>query len=365
MTIGYILDDSLDRSDGVQQAVISIGEHMRGLGHDVHYIVSETKRTDLKNIHSVGKFFSLKFNGNSVRTPLPASKKSIEKLFNEVKFDVLHVQMPFSPLLAARVLNRAPDNVRKVGTFHILPYNWFATFGTKALGLVLRRTIKSLDVAYGVSEPARVFMEHAFKNKAGVLPNPVNYSFYHSFKRQPTKNDKKKIVFVGRFEERKGVRELVEAYANLDDSLRQNTELAMISKGPLSDEIKAKSDKLGLNIEFPGFVSEKEKAQYLADADVAVFPSISGESFGIVLAEAMAAGSAVTIGGNNPGYASVLAPWPEVLFDPKDISAFSATLTQMLTDSKKAKSIGSNQHQAVKQYDVKVVAGRLLKEAYT
>lgn len=362
MTIGYILDDTLDRSDGVQQAVIAIGEHMRGLGHDVHYIVTETTRTDLKNIHAVGTYWSMNFNGNSVRTPRPVRKKAIDALFSEVAFDVLHVQMPHSPLLAGRVLHRAPKHVVCVGTFHILPYNWFARIGTRLLGLALRRSIKRLDRAYAVSEPARVFMQHTFGVAGAVLPNPVDYQFFNAFVR---KNQvKKQIVYVGRFEERKGVEELVNAYSALSDQERADSELVMCSKGPLLEKIRNISDSRGLHIHLPGFVSEEEKAQYLANADIAVFPSKSGESFGIVLAEAMAAGASVTIGGNNPGYASVLAPWPETLFDPSDAGAFTALLSQLLADSATAAAIGTQQHEAVKQYDVQAVCERLLAEAY-
>lgn len=362
MTIGYILDDSLDRGDGVQQAVLAIGEHIRTIGHDVHYIVAQTERTDIPNIHSIGSYFSMKFNGNSVRTPKPASKTTVQNLFDNVSFDVLHVQMPFSPFLAARVLNAAPKNVRKVGTFHILPYNFLSSTGTKLLGMATRSTIQSLDQCYAVSEPARLFMEKAYGVKGSVLPNPVDYSFFHRYKRQA--HDKNRIVYVGRFDERKGVRQLVEAFARLPESLRSHTELIMVSKGPLHDVVQARAKQLGIEVSFPGFVSAEEKAQYLANADVAVFPSISGESFGIVLTEAMSAGATVTIGGNNPGYASVLEPWPEVLFNPKNIAAFSDILKKFLVDQELARKIGSDQHKTVQQYDVKVVADTLLTEAY-
>ena len=73
LCIGYLLDDTLDKPDGVQQYVLAVGEYFRAKGHDVHYLVADTHRTDIKNVHSLGRFVSLKFNGNSVRTPLPAS----------------------------------------------------------------------------------------------------------------------------------------------------------------------------------------------------------------------------------------------------------------------------------------------------
>jgi phosphatidylinositol alpha-mannosyltransferase len=353
MTVGLLLDDTLDRSDGVQQAVLAIGDKLTQRGHDVHYIVTETIRTDIPNIHSLGGFYSLQFNGNSVRTPKPVTKAVVDELFNQVKFDVIHVQMPYSPLFAAKVLKHAPDSVKKVGTFHILPYNFLAAQGTRLLGILMRQSIQELSVSFAVSKPAKEFMDRAFKTDGIILPNPVDYTFFNSYKKEKTK--KIQLVFVGRFEERKGVSQLIEAYAALPKKMKDQTKLTMISKGPMHDLMKQKASKLGLKVNFPGFVTEAEKAQALANADVAVFPSISGESFGIVLTEAMAAGAGITIGGNNPGYASVLQDWPEVLFDPNNIDEFSELLKKCITDDAFRHKIGSKQHMAVKQYDIEKV----------
>ena len=356
------MDDTLDRADGVQQAMLAIGEHMRGLGHDVHYIVSDTKRTDIENIHSIGRSVSLQFNGNSVRTPRPVSKKKLTRLFVDTQFDVLHVQMPFSPFLAGEVLKLVPVSTKIVGTFHILPYNLVASTGTRLVGVGMKRYIRKIQTAYAVSPPALEFMRSAFGLDGAVLPNPVNYDFFHSFKRRPA--DKKRIVFVGRFEQRKGVMQLIKAYAALDESVRSQSTLTMIGKGPLLDDVTAYASEHSVSVDLPGFVTEAEKAQPLADADIAVFPSTNGESFGIVLAEAMAAGAGITIGGDNPGYSSVLGPWPRTLFDPDNTAAFTALLQDVIVGSRAYDAIGVQQHKAVKAYDIKKVAAQLL-DSYT
>jgi phosphatidylinositol alpha-mannosyltransferase len=357
MTIGLLLDDTLDKEDGVQKAVLDIGRELSRRKHVVHYITSQSARTDLDNVHSVGKFLSMKFNGNSVRTPLPASRKRIQALFDEINFDVLHVQMPYSPFLAAKVLKMAPQGVKKFGTFHILPYNFTAKYGTHALGRVMQRSIQSLDHCFAVSAPAKRFMDSAFRVNGSVLPNPVDYTFFSGFSRQ--KQAKKQVVFVGRFEERKGVKQLVEAYSRMEN--HQDYDLIMCGKGPLHEEVQQFAKERNVSVQFPGFISDEEKAQYLANADIAVFPSVSGESFGIVLTEAMSAGARVTIGGNNPGYASVLEPWPETLFDPNDTDAFAQVLQAFLHDAKLTKKIGIEQHEAVKQYDISKVCDELEK----
>lgn len=359
MVIGLILDDTLDRSDGVQQSVIAIGKELSKRKHDVHYIVPETERTDIKNVHSVGKSMSLKFNGNSVRTPYPIKNKDIVKLFSEVKFDILHVQMPYSPVFSARILSNAPDNVKKFGTFHILPYNNWSKYGSKILGLSLANTLKQFNSVFAVSGPANKFMKESFNLDGAVLPNPVDYEFFHSFKKQ--KSTKKEIVYVGRFEQRKGVIQLIEALSKLPDYIIKKTSITMCGKGPLLEKAKNLAEYKKIDISFPGFVTDEQKAQYLSNADIAVFPSISGESFGIVLAEAMAAGAGVTLGGNNPGYSSVLNNFPDCLFDPNDINDFSKKIEKYLKNDRLRKSIGQAQQEEVKKYDIKIVVDELIK----
>ncbi len=359
LTIGYILDDTLDVTDGVQQATISIAEKMRSYGHEVHYIVSETKRTDLENIHSIGKSYALKFNGNSVRTPLPTRKRAIIDLFNNIDFDVLHVQMPYSPFFAAQVINNAPEKIKIFGTFHILPYNLFSKFGTNILGKLLKKSQARIGKSYAVSEPALAFMESTFGLSGEVLPNPVDYNFYKSAKSKKEKN-KTNIVFVGRFEQRKGVKQLIQAYKLLKD--KHNLKFVMCGKGPLYKELIELVNTENLDIEMPGFVSEKEKAERLSGADIAIFPSTSGESFGIVLTEAMSAGSEIVLGGNNPGYESVLHPWPETLFDASNPEKIAECLWKFIEDRELRHSIGVKQHLKAKDYDIEIVASKLLED---
>jgi len=364
MIIGYVLDDTLDKPDGVQQAVVSLAEYMRSLGHEVHYIVADTKRRDLKNIHSVTKLLSLKFNGNSTRTPLVASGREINKLLSAVDFDVLHVQLPYSPLMAGRVIKRANTKTKIVGTFHILPYNVVSKIGTRILGLWLSRNKKRFNSAYAVSQPALDFMKSSFGIDGQVLPNPVDYNFFHKHAVKKRKNVKKKVLFVGRFDTRKGVKQLVLAYEKLSPMIKDKIELTMSGKGPLRNGLVVYARQNDLDIKFPGFISDEQKAKSMAQADVAIFPSTAGESFGIVLVEAMSSGAGVTIGGDNPGYASVLAPWPGTLFDASSPSSIAGKITELVSNDKNRLEIGQSQHEAVKQYDVVSVAKKLLKEAY-
>src|SRR5579875_4032120 len=100
MKIGMVLDDTLDTPDGVQQYVLQVGRWLSAQGHDVHYLVGATTRTDIPNIHSLSRNKQVRFNGNRMSMPLPASRKKLKQFLRTEQFDVLHVQVPYSPFMA-------------------------------------------------------------------------------------------------------------------------------------------------------------------------------------------------------------------------------------------------------------------------
>ena len=102
--IGLVLDDSLDRTDGVQQYVLCVGQWLQLRGHEVYYLTGETTRTDPKRIHSLSRNVKVRFNGNQLSVPLPASYSKLRRLLTQLDLDVLHVQVPYSPFMAGRLL---------------------------------------------------------------------------------------------------------------------------------------------------------------------------------------------------------------------------------------------------------------------
>lgn len=360
MKIGLVLDDTLDKPDGVQQAVITLGMWLRSEGHVVHYLVADTKRVDLPNVHSLGRFVNLKYNKNTVRTPLPVSRKAIKALLEHEQFDVLHIMLPYSPFLAKQVIKYAGPKTAVVGTFHILPASRLHGYSNQALRVLLGRSLRRFDGIMAVSEPAIHFARKAYGINAEYVPNPIVTSDFRSGKRLSAYGKNKlNIVFLGRLVERKGVLELIKAYNNLDDAVAAQTRLLIGGKGPLKTKAKhmVRSER---EVHFMGYVSETEKAHFLASADIAVFPSITGESFGIVLVEAMAAGAGVVLGGNNPGYKSVLGQQPYLLFDPKDTAAFSEQLRMFIADTSLREKMHAWQEETVHQYDIAVVGEQVL-----
>ena len=364
MKIAFAIDDTLDVSDGVQQAVITIGEKLRTMGHDVHYLCSDTNRIDISGVHSLAKTFKVAFNGNAMRIPRPTSRKKIKTLLLKENFDVIHVQMPYSPMFVEKIILSAPKNTKIFGTFHILPYKNFNKFATSVLGKIVKKSLKKIDQVISVSEPARDFCRSAFKVDSVVVPNPVDIKKYTV--KKPAKYVKKRIVFLGRLVERKGAKELLMAYKELltiNPELISTTSLIIAGKGEQEKLLTkiAKDFPKEADIQFLGFIKEEEKSIFLNSADIAVFPSKAGESFGIVLIEAMAAGSRLILAGDNPGYRSVLQNFPELLVDPKNKKAFSLALIRLLEVNNKNTIISSKLKKHVTQYDVEKVCDALVK----
>jgi phosphatidylinositol alpha-mannosyltransferase len=364
MRIAFVLDDSLDKTDGVQQYILTLGRWMSSRGHNIHYLVGETERRDIPRVHSLSRNIRAHFNQNRMSTPLPASRIKIQGILDKYDFDILHVQMPYSPLLAGRIIKLAPNRIGLVGTFHILPYSWLEGIATKLLSLVLRRQIKRFDSIYSVSEPARKFAQRSFGAKSQVLPNAVNVAHFQSGKRlRRYHDDKLNIIFLGRLVERKGALHLLKAI----NVLRQNHELQRVrvligGKGPLESKLKqyVSNNHLKHFVHFEGFINEDRKADFLATGDIAVFPSTGGESFGIVLLEAMATSTGVVLAGNNVGYRSVMAGHKDQLIDPANTAEFAKTLKHFISNYRARQAALHWQADYVQHYDVREVGETLL-----
>lgn len=365
LKIGFVLDTSLDPMDGVQQYVVTVGEWLRSQGHDVHYLVGQTETRDLPGIHSLARNVSVRFNGNRTTIPLPTSRTKLRAFLNTEKFDVLHVQIPHSPFMAQPLILGASDSTAVVGTFHIAPYNNLVRVSNRALGVWLRASLKRFDQIISVSSAAKDFAKSSFKVDSLILPNVVDYPLFHSAR--PLKkydDDTLTILFLGRLVPRKGCKLLLEAVAKL----AKNKDLpkfrvVVCGKGSLLKELEqfTAQNNLKDTVEFVGFVDEVEKPRYYASADISVFPSSAGESFGIVLLEAMASGNAAVLAGDNPGYRSVMEPRPELIFDPKNAAELADKLTTLMTDKRKRQEAQSWGATYTKDFDTSVVGAKLVE----
>lgn len=368
MKIGFVLDDRLDKPDGVQQYIKLLGGWLRNNGHEVHYLTgASASNTDL-NQHNMSKTVNVSFNKNRMSIPLPASTKNIKEVLQKYQFDVLHVQMPYSPMMAAKIISHSAPQTAVVGTFHILPHGFVSSTSTKLLAAFLGNNKKRFNGVISVSTAAKKFAKTHFMMDSVVLPNVVDLKKFKTAKPFSKYNDKLNIVFLGRFVERKGPKYLLEAYIHMicrNPELASSTRLILCGDGPdrpkLQKKAKTAADSIGADIVFTGFISEQDKPKYLSSAHIAVFPSTGGESFGIVLIEAMAAGAGVVLGGNNPGYGSVLGEESVSLINPKNVNSFADKLKLFLDDPTIHKQMHASQSELVMRFDVETVGPKIVK----
>jgi phosphatidylinositol alpha-mannosyltransferase len=357
LRIGLVIDDGLDRPDGVQQIVLTLGRRLTALGHEVHYLTSTTTRTDLPNLHVLGRTVGVKFNGNRLGTPLPAPRAGIRGLLDAVPFDVLHVTMPYSPVLAGRVVSAAHPGTAVVGHFVIYPQDAATRWGIRALGLLERRRLRRFDAISALSEAAAESVREAYGRDVPVIGGPVELPVApaaggRSARAGADDDGPVRIVFLGRLVERKGPRELLAAVAAMPRTERPWT-LTLAGRGPLLDELRERARAAGLadRVDFPGFVAEEDKTALLAGADVVALPSTGGESFGMSVVEALADAGGVVLAGDNPGYRTPMAGLEPQLVDPRDTAAFARTLARWVDDPDARRAARAPQHAAAQRFE--------------
>jgi len=363
LSIAFLFDDTLDSNDGVAQYVKALGAWLSSQGHEVSYLAGQTKLRSWAGgrVYSLARNFPVSFNSNRLSVPLPASGRRIDKLLAARHLDILHVQVPHSPLMSQKVINRSSPDTAVIGTFHILPASRLAIFGSRALRLAYFTGLRRFDTVLSVSLPAARFAKQFFGLDSEVVPNVVDLKRFvpSSAQKQVPQTD---ILFLGRLVPRKGCQELLEAFRLLHKR-HPRVKLTVAGDGPERSELEkfVAKNNLGGSVSFMGYIEESDKAGLLAGAKIACFPSLHGESFGIVLLEAMAAGSGVVLGGNNPGYRSVLAEQPELLVDPSDSAAFARRLELLLKDPDLRNRLHAWQMRHVRQYDVGKVGPKVLQ----
>lgn len=369
LKIGFVLDDGLDNPDGVQQYILALGGWLQTGGHEVHYLVGETSRRDIANVHSMSRNVAVRFNGNSLSIPLPTGKRKLRRFLRDHNFDVLHVQVPHSPFMAQRLILAADrEHTAIIGTFHIAPNNPLVTIGNTALGWWLRPSLRRFDTMFSVSPAAADFARKTFGLSSEISPNVIDYERFHAAKPfTRLKDGRPTILFLGRLVPRKGCMLLLQSIRQL--AQRKDVppfKVLVCGRGLLEHDLRQFVKHHGLEkiVEFEGFVSEDDKPRYYASADISVFPSHGGESFGIVLLEAMASGRSAVLAGNNPGYHSVLSSRPELLFDPKSVDILSDRLSLYLRDAALRKEIRQWGAEFTKNFDVSVVGEHVLSEYY-
>ncbi|MEO5627963.1 MAG: glycosyltransferase family 4 protein [Candidatus Saccharimonadales bacterium] len=355
MKIGIVCPYDIDRGGGVQEHVLAQATELQKRGYEVRILTPKPRNQDVINDIPVQTIYI--GTSTKVKTPLKTSlelgasfkRDEVDDILDAEKFDLLHIHEPEVPLLGSQIVAKASCPI--VATFHAIhpetPLAW--TIGTMRIPYS-KSIFSKLTELTAVSDAAAGFVRERTERKVHIIPNGIDLKKY-TFKSQAKAPTKKDILYIGRLEKRKGVIYLLKAYAILAAE-RDDVSLVLAGDGDQRDSLEeyVKSNKIP-RVSFLGFVSEKDKFKLLHQAALFCSPAIYGESFGIVLLEAMASGT-VTVAGANVGYSSVLNGTGRLsLVNPKQKKEFARRLDVMLDDQGVRQNWLDWAEKAVKQYD--------------
>ncbi|MGF7229050.1 MAG: glycosyltransferase family 4 protein [Candidatus Saccharibacteria bacterium] len=336
MKIGLVFPYNIAKGGGVKEIVVAMQTELIARGHDVHIITPQPRDYDPecaehKNLIFVGT--ATDFN-SPLSTTIQVSaglNESIDTMLAEHNFDILHFHEPWVPVLSRQILTRS--NTVNVATFHAkLPENMMSRTIAKVVTPYTKSVLKYIDKFTAVSDAAAEYVCSLTDVPVAIIPNGIDLDRYKVPARRSDKRKHKTIFYVGRLEGRKGVKYLLQAFSILQQR-EPNVSLIIAGDGPDREKLEMLVDDLQIkNVTFAGYITEKEKLSYLRTADLFSVPALYGESFGIVLLEAMASGL-VTVAGDNPGYASVMKGLGALsLVDPKDAEEFARRMELLLNE---------------------------------
>ncbi|HTC86366.1 MAG TPA: glycosyltransferase family 4 protein, partial [Candidatus Acidoferrum sp.] len=258
----------------------------------------------------------------------PRYLSQVGDMLDREKFDLLHFHEPFVPFLSPIVLRRSQSV--NIATFHAFG-GWSPAyeFGRRVMG----RYASRLHGRIAVSAAARHFIDRYFEGDYKVIPNGVDVARYQrAVPLARWQDGTHNLLFVGRHEPRKGLLELLKAYRILRKT-GCNCRLLIVGTGPQEREARRYVlTRRMAGVVFLGRVSDEEKAQLFRTADVFISPATGGESFGIVLLEAMAAGAPI-VASDIHGYKGVLRRGEQgLLVPPRKPKAIAAATARLLAD---------------------------------
>lgn len=342
---------------GVNAHVAQLSSELRSRGHSVRIIAPQTPARPLtagleeEHFIPMGRTVPLSAGGSQARVTLSWwLYPRVRGLMAREQFDIVHLHEPLAPLLPLMVLHHS--NAVNIGTFHAYSDRQRLYRLSRP---ALRRWQRRLHGRIAVSAAARSFVAPHFPQHAyRVIPNGIEYHRFAGAKPfSHLKDGRKNILFVGRKDERKGLRYLLQAFASL---LSQRADLRVIIVGPgtpdresvrILYEISGIDTGAAVNV---GAVDNDDLPRYYASADVFCSPATGGESFGIVLLEAMAAGAPV-VASDIDGYRDVVVHEENGLLAPaREPDAIAGAVSRLIDNPDLARRLSVTGRQVAEQY---------------
>lgn len=328
MRIALVSPYDVDVFGGVQNQVLGLARTFAETDEVIVIAPGHDRRRDGVEVRGVGRSIRVPTNGSFAPIALgPSVWRATQRSLREFRPDVIHVHEPFVPLvgLAAARSRIAPvvATFHRGGAGHLYPY----------LRALLESTNRALAARIAVSEEAVATLESVFGPQLQpptILPNAIDIDRF-AYATQLAHTGQL-LVFVGRHEHRKGLRVLLDAF---EDGIG-DARLVVIGDGPDSSRLRAQYERSG-RVDFVGALDDKSMASYVASADLVIAPSLAGESFGVVLLEAMAANTAV-VASDIPGY-RLAAGAAARFFPPGDPVTLRETIVDLLNSDEQRNAL--------------------------
>lgn len=349
---------------GVTEHIMHLDREFRAHGHDTRIIAASTKDQDALETNVIkvsGAVANIPFSGSTARITLsPRVYRRVKKILSTEKFDIVHVHEPIVPLLCLTVLRHS--HAINVGTFHAYrETNALYEYGRPLAARIFGR----LDGRIVVSTVVRDFIARYFPGDYRVIPNGIDAALFASPDIKPVSrfdDGRPNILFVGRMEERKGFRHLLDAYPYIKEEVPDARLLVVGAfgdeeKAPFIRDVRARRMR---GIHFVGWVSRADLPRYYRTAAVFCAPSTGFESFGIVLLEAMASGLPI-VASDIAGYRQVLTNGVEgCLVKPGDPKSMAEAIVGLIKDPRRRERIAARGRKTAAAYDWSIVAERVM-----
>ncbi|HEU5331039.1 MAG: glycosyltransferase family 4 protein [Thermomicrobiales bacterium] len=318
---------------GANEHVAHLAAEYRTWGHDVCILAPAAPGRPQPadpHFHAIGTPVTIRSNGSNARITLSLRlSRQVKQLLAWERPDVIHLHEPLMPALPLTVLYHA--EARTVGTFHAFSESNLGYFYARPL---LQPFVERLDARIAVSKPAAEFVSRYFGGDYTIIPNGIETARYgaHVAPLPEYRDGRPTILFVGRHDEpRKGFRYLLRAFGLVREQFPA-ARLLVVGRGDIKRFADDLAGEKSQGVEFVGFVDNDTLPRYYVSCDVFCAPSTKGESFGLILLEAMASARAV-VASRIPGYASVISHGEDGwLVPPQDAVGLALALVRLLAD---------------------------------
>ena len=355
--IGMVCPYGWDTPGGVQTHIRDLADHLIEEGHYVSVLtpVSDDSVDSANYVVNAGKPISIPVNGSVAKILFgPVASSRAKQWIASEDFDLLHLHEPAIPSLSLLACSAAEGPL--VGTFHVSTQKKKAIY---AIGPILEPIVEKLTARIAVSELARSTLKDHFDTDAVVIPNGIDGQRYANAKISENYSGGHTVGFIGRFEEsRKGLQVLIDSLAIVSRFIPDVTYL-VAGPGESEDFLKRLNPQLRSRIKFLGLLTNEEKMSFLKTVQIYVAPNTGSESFGIILTEALSAGTAV-VASDIPAFKAVLENGAAGdLFINGDSADLAKVLVALLRDDERRKKLAENGKLSAQKYDWQVVAEQI------